>query len=564
MRVALIQMNPTVGAVEANVSQLLERAHAARAAGAELAVASELVVTGYAPRDLLTRGAFLRQVAQGTRRLMAEAPPELCLVFGTLGVGVPPRALTESDSHSSCLGNDAVALFGGREVARARKRALPNYRVFDEARYFTPGSETTVLEHRDARIALSVCEDAWVGWQLEHGERRYPADPLASVAALDVDLVLTLSASPFTLHKHRQRSEVFAHLARRAAAPLVAVNQVGGNDELIFDGRSQVFDAAGRCRATLPAFEEHTQVVDLAALSASELISAPDEEPTEALLYRALVLGVQDYVRKCGIRSVVLGLSGGIDSALTAAIAVDALGAERVLGLAMPTRYSSEGSLTDARELAERLGVALKVVDIDPLFASYLSVLEPALDGAAAPPPGDVSLENIQARIRGTTVMAFANRLGALALTTGNKSEVAMGYCTLYGDMAGGLAVLSDVTKTWVYRLARYVNRDAVRIPLASITKPPSAELRPGQVDRDSLPAYDLLDRILERVLEGGMGHAELVAGGLPEADVSRVLALLRASEHKRRQAAPGLIVTGADLGLGWRMPVAHGHRDER
>lgn len=557
MKLGLIQMNPTVGAVEANVTELLAQARAAADQGASLALASELVVPGYPPRDLLDRPAFRRAVAQATRRLVAEAPAHLTLIFGTLGAGDELRGLEEADS-SGLLGNDAVACRGGEEIFRSRKCLLPTYDVFDEARYFAPGDRIRVLEHEGRRFAITICEDAWA--ESEFQMRRYRHNPLSGLDVKSADCILNLSASPFTVPKVAERVAVFSSLAKNHGLPVIIANQVGGNDELIFDGRSAVYNAAGRVSHRCPAFESRLEVLDLEACLAREV--EHEASSVEELAYGALVLGVRDYARKCGFRRAVLGLSGGIDSALTAAIAVDALGKENVIGVAMPTRYSSEGSITDARALATNLGIEFHVVDIDPIFASYIQQLKPDLDALAAPSPQDVTLENIQARIRGATIMAFSNRSGALVLTTGNKSEVAVGYCTLYGDMVGGLAVINDVPKTLVYRLSRYVNRDEERIPLASITKPPSAELRPNQLDQDSLPEYDVLDRILELSVEQGKSREQILALGLDVESVDRVLWLLRSNEYKRRQAAPGLIITRKAFGMGRRMPIAQGFRE--
>ncbi|MCA9642847.1 MAG: NAD+ synthase, partial [Myxococcales bacterium] len=529
MKLGLIQMNPTVGAVEANVTELLEQARRAADQGASLALASELVVPGYPPRDLLDRPAFRRAVAQATRRLIAEAPKQLTLIFGTLGAGDELRGLEESDSQG-LLGNDAVVCRGGEEILRTRKCLLPTYDVFDEARYFAPGDRIRVLEHAGKRFAITVCEDAWA--ESEFPMRRYRQNPLLGLDASSADYILNLSASPFTVPKVAERVAVFSSLAKTHGLPVIIANQGGGNDELIFDGRSAIYNASGQVSHRVPAFESCLEVIDLEACLAGEV--EHETSSVEELAYGGLVIGVRDYARKCGFKRAVLGLSGGIDSALTAVIAADALGSKNVIGVAMPTRYSSEGSVSDARQLAQNLGIEFHLVDIDPIFASYIDQLQPELDGLAAPSPKDVTLENIQARIRGATVMAFSNRSGALVLTTGNKSEVAVGYCTLYGDMVGGLAVINDVPKTLVYRLSRYVNRSSERIPLASITKPPSAELRPNQLDQDSLPEYDVLDRILELSVEQGKSREQILAQGLDADSVDRVLWLLRTNEYKR------------------------------
>ncbi|HTM44605.1 MAG TPA: NAD+ synthase, partial [Polyangiaceae bacterium] len=427
------------------------------------------------------------------------------------------------------------------------------YDVFDEARHFEAGARSTPIDLPQGRLWLSVCEDAWAdgGLRPRHSDR----NPLDGLNAQSASALVNISASPFTLSKRLMRPQMFAQIAQRRGVPVLFVNQVGGHDELIFDGKSSAWSANGELIARAPSFVEDTLFVDLK--SGGNI--APEFSSDEEAAYGALVLGVKDYVRKCGFRSAVLGLSGGIDSALTAAIAVDALGPTNVLGVAMPTRYSSEGSLNDARALAKNLGIELRVIDIDPIFSSYENGLQDALRGLPTASAKDVTFENIQARIRGNTLMAISNRTGALVLTTGNKSELAVGYCTLYGDMAGGLAVISDVPKTFVYKLAAFVNRHSERIPQASIDKPPSAELRPGQLDQDSLPAYELLDAILELYVERQLGVADIVAQGLDRATVMRVVRMIERAEYKRRQAAPGLILTRKAFGPGRRIPLANG-----
>ncbi len=569
MKLALLQMNPTVGAVRANADALLSAAREAYASGATVAVAPELCLIGYPPRDLLDRPALVHAVARETARVISEAPPDLVLVFGTLGsasasasataTAAKPTAVTGEEQLGNLLGNDAVVARGGREIARARKQLLPTYDVFDEARHFAPGHSTTIVDTGAGRIAVTICEDAWARHAASGG--RYSIDPLRSLDSTHCDLVVNLSASPFTVAKLRERQDVFATTARTLGVPFALANQVGGNDELIFDGQSSLWGPDGALWARAPVFEEHVLLANLKA--GGPIASLPETD--EGAAYAALVLGVRDYARKCGFTQAVLGLSGGIDSALVATIAADALGGDNVRGVAMPTRYSSQGSLDDAAALATNLGILFQVVDIDDIFASYLETLTAPLDEAVAAPSRETTFENLQARIRAATVMAFSNRTGALLLTTGNKSELAVGYCTLYGDMAGGLAVISDLPKTSVYRMSEWINRDAghARIPVSSITKAPSAELKPDQKDADSLPDYDVLDRILELHVEEGLPAEDIIRRGahegLDDAVVRRVIHMVAVNEYKRRQAPPGLIVTKKAFGPGRRMPLAKG-----
>jgi NAD+ synthetase len=469
---------------------------------------------------------------------------DLPLIFGSIGV------------HGSRLSNDAIVAVDGKELLRAEKQLLPNYDVFDEQRHFRAGSALGRITLLGKRCAISICEDAWAN--APGLDQVYGKDPLAEVSASNTDLLINLSASPFTLSKLEQRPKLFAQLARTRGVPLVMVNQVGGNDELIFDGRSSVFDAQGALMGEAKPFEPEVLVVDLESTARP----APVQVNEAGAAYDALVLGVRDYLAKCGFERAVLGLSGGIDSALVATIAADALGPQNVLGVALPTRYSSQHSQTDARELARSLGIGFELIDIDPIFASYLQTLQPRVDALAAANAGDVTWENVQARIRGATIMAISNRTGAMPLTTGNKSEIAVGYCTLYGDMVGGLSVISDVPKTTVYRLARWANQVRPRIPESTLTKPPSAELRPDQKDEDSLPPYDVLDKVLEAYIEDQKGPTELVQMGFEPALVERVVKLVRTAEYKRKQAAPGLIITRKAFGSGRRLPVAQGYRE--
>jgi NAD+ synthase (glutamine-hydrolysing) len=558
-RVGLLQLDFTVGDLDGNCAAILAAAERARSLGADVAITSELGVVGYPPRDLLERPSFVRLALAANLALVERIPEGLWLIFGSI------------DAHRGQEGrpvhNAAIVARRGQVVARAHKRLLPTYDVFDEDRWFEPGQSGLSVELGGLRVGVTVCEDAWNDDRgmaerayggPRHAGARYHANPIAELFASPVDLLVNLSASPFTLPKRTARSEMFAAIAKKYGVPIAFVNQVGGNDELLFDGRSALFASDGAVVARAAAFAEEVLVAGVAEGGSL----APDLASDEQAAYEALVMGTRDYAKKCGFRTAVLGLSGGIDSALTATIAADALGPANVLGVAMPSRYSSEGSRTDALELSRGLGIGLREVSIEPMFDAFATVLDPALSELSAPSAGDVTFENIQARLRGTILMAVSNRTGALLLTTGNKSEVGVGYCTLYGDMAGGLAVISDVPKTMVNRLARYVNRKKIRIPQASIDKAPSAELRPNQTDQDSLPPYELLDRVLELYVEDGLGREAILAEGIAEDVVDRVITLVGGSEYKRRQAAPGLILTKKAFGIGRRMPIAQRFRE--
>ena len=446
------------------------------------------------------------------------------------------------------LFNSAVLLHNGAAGPAFHKTLLPTYDVFDEDRYFEPAHGPQVLEWSGHRLGISICEDVWNDrdfWR----RRRYHEDPIEVLAQTGVDAILNLSASPFTAGKQELRERMLGQMARRHRLPLAYVNQVGGNDDLIFDGRSCAFDAQGRLLARAKGFEDDVLVVDLSA-SAGGI--APDDFTPESEIWRALVLGVRDYARKTGFRQVLLGLSGGIDSALTAAIAADAMGPENVLGVMMPSIYSSQGSVDDSVDLARNLGIRTLTLPIGGIMSDYDAALRDAFAGRAA----DVTEENIQSRIRGNLLMALSNKFGSLLLTTGNKSELAVGYCTLYGDMNGGLAVIADLPKLMVYRVARWRNLRRPDIPEAILSKAPSAELRPDQTDQDSLPPYELLDRILELHVEQSQSAEEIMAQGFDEATVRKVLKLVRMAEFKRKQAAPVLKVTSRAFGTGWRMPI--------
>jgi NAD+ synthase (glutamine-hydrolysing) len=542
MKLALLQINPTVGDLTGNACLILKALEAAAGAGADLAVTPELALVGYLPRDLLLSAGFVDASWAAVQRLAAAAAP-----LPPVLVGLPEP---NPSDEGRPLFNTAVLLQDGAVGARFRKALLPTYDVFDEDRYFEPFHGPQLLDIAGRRIGISICEDIWNDrdfWK----RRRYHHDPIDELARAGADAIVNLSASPFTVGKHRRREQMLAAMARKHSRPVAYVNQIGGNDDLIFDGCSCAFDAAGVPIARGRAFEPDVVVCDL---DSAATIGSADVGP-ESEIWRALVLGTRDYVRKCGFRSVVLGLSGGIDSALTAAIAVEAVGNDNVLGVLMPSPYSSRGSVDDAALLASNLGIRTLTLPIDAAMRAFDGILREPFEEM----PCGVAEENIQARIRGTLLMALSNQRGALLLTTGNKSELSVGYCTLYGDMNGGLAVIADVPKTMVYRVARWRNEAAGRsiIPESSLTKPPSAELRPNQTDQDSLPPYDVLDEILQRHIERHESAEAIVAAGFSDETVRRVLQLVRNAEFKRKQAPPGLKVTDRAFGTGWRMPIA-------
>jgi len=543
MKIALLQINPTVGDLVGNARLIAEGVREAGARGADLAVTPELALVGYLPRDLLLSASFVRRSWDALSDVASELagqPPAL--------VGLPEP--NPSDSGRP-LFNTAALIRDGRVDHRFRKALLPTYDVFDEDRYFEPFHGPQILELAGGRLGVSICEDIWNDrdfWK----RRRYHHDPVEELVRAGAQGIINLSASPFSVGKYRRREEMLGSMAHKHHVPIVYVNQFGGNDDLVFDGRSCAFDAKGAAIARGRSFEADLVVCDM---DEARPIAAATDVTAESEIWRALVLGTRDYARKCGFSSAVLGLSGGIDSALTAAIAVEALGGDRVLGVLMPSPYSSRGSIDDSLRLAANLGIKTLTLPI----ADAMGAMERTLHDAFAGAGPDVTEENVQARIRGSLLMALSNKRGALLLTTGNKSELAVGYCTLYGDMSGGLAVIADVPKTMVYRVARWRNdtsRAAV-IPEPTLTKAPSAELRPNQTDQDLLPPYDVLDDILQRHIERHEPAAEIIAAGFDQEIVHRVVRMVRAAEFKRKQAAPGLKVTDRAFGTGWRMPIA-------
>jgi NAD+ synthase (glutamine-hydrolysing) len=544
MRIALAQLNTTVGDLAGNEAKILAAYRRGVEAGADLVIVPELAIVGYPPRDLLLKPSFVRAGLAALGRLAAQTG-EVGLLVGFVGETRqrPGRGLT----------NSAALLAGGQIVATRDKTLLPTYDVFDEDRWFQPASGNTPIEFRGRKLGVTICEDVWNDedfWP----ERRYRPNPAVELAQAGADILLNLSASPWHLGKERTRHAMLRSLALKTGRAVVYCNLVGGNDELVFDGQSLVFNAEGGLVAQAEAFAEDFRVIETDVPGGATPRFYADEE----LVYQALVLGTRDYLHKCGFRSVVLGLSGGIDSAVVACLAAAALGPENVRGLALPSEFSSQGSLDDAQALAASLGIQYDVVGIQPPFAALKEQLRPLFAGRAE----DTTEENLQARLRGVTLMAMSNKFGSLLLTTGNKSELAVGYCTLYGDMCGGLAVISDVPKTMVYRLARWINREREVIPTPSITKPPSAELRPNQTDQDSLPPYEVLDAILEAYVVQSRPAEEIIAAGFAEADVRRVVRLIDGAEYKRRQAAPGLKITTKAFGVGRRIPIAQRWRE--
>ena len=543
MKIALLQINPTVGDLAGNARLIADAVREAGARGTDLAVTPELALVGYLPRDLLLSTGFvteswnvLQQLAGDLRNL----PPVL--------VGLPEP---NPSDEGRPLYNTAALVHDGGVTLRFRKALLPTYDVFDEDRYFEPFHGAQILEISGRKLGISICEDVWNDrdfWK----RRRYHHDPVEELVGANATAIINLSASPFTAGKQQRREEMLGSMARRHGVPLVYVNQFGGNDDLVFDGRSCGFGRDGAPIARGRSFEADVVICDIDEGVAIGPLSDPG---VESDIWRALVLGTRDYARKCGFARAVLGLSGGIDSALTAAIACEALGPGGVTGVLMPSPYSSRGSIDDSVTLATSLGMATLTLPIADVMTTMNAALAPAFAGA----PQDVTEENIQARIRGNLLMALSNKRHALLLTTGNKSELAVGYCTLYGDMSGGLGVIADVPKTMVYRIARWLNTSSRRaiIPEAVFTKAPSAELKPNQTDQDSLPPYDVLDAILQRHVERHEPAAGIVSAGFDAATVARVLKLVGAAEFKRKQAAPGIKVTDRAFGTGWRMPIA-------
>jgi NAD+ synthase (glutamine-hydrolysing) len=560
VKLTIAQLNPVVGDIEGNQERIVRTLADSSRDGADLVVLPELFLVGYPPKDLVERPWFIGRVVAAVEnvRKASEAHPGTGVLFGA--------PLPNHGEVGKPLYNAALLINGGKILLEQHKSLLPTYDVFDETRYFAPATDIRTLPFKGEMLAISICEDAWNDPELWPNGRLYDTDPIDVLARRGATLFVNISASPFYAGKQEIRFRLIRSHARKHARPFVFVNQVGGNDELVFDGCSLSFDGAGEPTAVGPSFREEVRTIDTSRPGTPGLFTPPAK--IEAV-HEALVLGLRDYMRKCGFRRALVGLSGGIDSAVTCALAVEAVGSENVLALTMPSPFSSRGSVDDSRDLAARLGIACLTVPITPVYESYLRMLKEHFAGREA----DVTEENIQARVRGTMLMAFSNKFGYLVLSTGNKSELAVGYCTLYGDMSGGLAILSDVPKTMVYELAAHINgRAAVTgkigkgaavgsraeiIPRAIIDKPPSAELRPDQLDQDTLPLYPILDAILTHYIEELRSVDDIVRLGFDQETTRRVAAMVDRNEYKRKQAAMGLKVTSKAFGGGRRMPVA-------
>jgi NAD+ synthetase len=542
MKVGFAQLNPTVGDLRGNFEKILQSYQRLAAAGAELVITPELAITGYPPQDLVFKSRFVPETLEMVEEL------HRCIGKSALLVGFVDR----NEGRGRPFHNAAALLARGEPIRTAHKSLLPTYDVFDEDRYFQPAANVEPFELNGKKIGVTICEDIWT----EHYLSRplYDCEPTRSLIEQGADVILNLSASPFTLHKPAIRYEMVATLARTYKRPIFYCNAVGGNDQLIFDGNSIAVNSSGGLIAQLPAFRENEQVVDTDSTTAVEF----REEPTPEQLFAALSLGLRDYLRKCNFKSAVLGLSGGIDSAVVAVIAVEALGAENVVGVAMPSQYSSRGSIDDAKKLAENLGIKLLHIPIAETFAVFKSQFKEIFSGL----PENETEENMQPRLRAMTLMALSNKFGHLVLSTGNKSELSVGYCTIYGDMAGGLAVISDVPKIMIYELARWINRQKEVIPGSTIEKPPSAELKPNQKDQDTLPPYEKLDEILRLYVEDNLSARDIISRGFDEKTVRWVQRRVDLNEYKREQAAPGLKVTSRAFGLGRRMPIAQKYVD--
>ena len=541
MKVALGQINPTVGDFSGNAAKIIDYSRRAQSHGAGLILFPELAVCGYPPRDLVERSSFVARNRETVDRIAAE----------TRGIAVICGLVTPADSAAGkSVMNSAALLMDGKLAFLQSKMLLPTYDVFDEMRNFAPAKSQDLFDFCGNRMALTICEDAWNDKQFWN-KRLYTFDPVEALMRAGGNFVLNISASPFWIGKREFRRDMLATIARNYKVPVAMVNQVGGNDSLVFDGSSLVLNAEGKVVAQGRSFEEDLIYFD-SKTSTGEVREQVAGE--EASVYAALVLGTRDYMHKCGFQNSIVGLSGGIDSALTAAIATEAVGPENVLGIGMPGPFSSEGSIEDARALAQNLGIRFELLPINHVFEAYRQILQEVFAGRKE----DVTEENLQSRARGTLLMALSNKLSAIVLSTGNKSELGVGYCTLYGDMVGGLAVISDVPKTLVYRLSHYVNSRRPVIPPATLEKPPSAELRPNQKDTDTLPPYEVIDAVLEDYVEDSHPPERIAADhGFDVAIVRRVIGMVDRAEYKRQQAAPGIKISAKAFGYGRRLPIA-------
>ena len=583
MKIAIAQLNPIIGDVTHNAGQIITAAQQAASQNVRLLLTPELSLCGYPPRDLLLYPRFIDSLKQELMAIAQTIPLEIAILVGTVEINPNARAKGQKPLFNS------MALLEGGEIKQIfHKRLLPTYDVFDEDRYFAPGYQSNCFTLDQTKIGVTICEDLWNDEQF-WGKRSYEINPIADLAELEVDIIVNLSASPYSVGKQKLREKMLHHAASRYKLPIIYANQVGANDDLVFDGNSVALNSQGEVVHRAKAFETDLVVVELSqekdfnlSPSPSLLVSIPlrlspisegvpqghnisfrtrgltapirrGEQDEEEEIFTALVLGVKDYARKCGFSRAILGLSGGIDSSLVAAIAAEALGVDNVLGILMPSPYSSEHSISDAVALVENLGINSQQIAIGEAMSAYDNLLKPLFTGTEF----GVAEENIQSRIRGNLLMAIANKFGHLLLSTGNKSEMAVGYCTLYGDMNGGLAVIADVPKTKVFALCRWLNRHKEVIPTNVINKPPSAELKPGQLDQDSLPAYEILDDILDRIIHQHQAKPDIIASGHDAEVVKKVMKLVARAEFKRRQAPPGLKITDRAFGTGWRMPIA-------
>ncbi|MCX5903927.1 MAG: NAD+ synthase [Proteobacteria bacterium] len=543
MKIAIAQLNSTIGDIDGNLAKIEQALSAAAPGKPDLAVFPELFLSGYPPTDLLEQPAFIEKLQAGINTLL-----NLSRRFPGMGV-LCGSVIPTGKKTGRGLYNAALLMYEGRQIFRQCKSLLPAYDVFYETRYFDPGEDISVCAFKDEILGISICEDAWNVPEVLPPQT-YSCDPLEILAEKGATLFINLSASPFYVGKEKLRHTLITSHAARHHAPFVFVNLVGGNDELIFDGRSMVIGNTGKLAAILPSFEEKVLIIDTE--NAASAVPYVPEESIETVS-KGLILGIRDYLRKCGFSKALLGLSGGIDSAVTACLAAAAIGSENILGVTMPSVYSSTGSVEDSRILAHNLGINFKVIPISQVYAAYLDTLHEHFAGKQP----DVTEENIQARIRGNLLMALSNKFGYLLLSTGNKSELAVGYCTLYGDMSGGLCVISDLPKTMVYALAQFINRGGEVIPQASIAKPPSAELRPDQCDQDTLPPYEILDRIVDLYLNERCSERDIIAKNFDADTVRWVLRAIDRNEYKRRQAPPGIKITNKAFGTGRRMPIA-------